>query len=398
MIVVMNNEATEPVDDLAAAYVEGLTLEQLATRFGVSPGTARNRVRAAGIALRPPGRRLTVARVKSRPSCGPMARTSQVHTGAGSWYRILNAATAAAAPTTAEIYVFDEIGLYGVSAAQFVTELRAVAADSIDLHLNSPGGDVYDGVAIYNAIRSNPANVTVYVDGLAASIASVIAMAGDKVVMAPTATMMIHDAWGLCVGNAADMRDMAGQLDMCSYSIATIYHDKAQQGVKTWRARMQDETWYSADEAVAAKLADSVQKFPARVSNALLSPDRFDLTRYKYQGRAHAPAPALAGHAPAVVAEPVVDLAALGLTEDMVSALGHALRGTGPWARNPAGRPRPTDVDQVAHRWAREADQLVQDAILATGVPFGDVPPELLRALERNALADLVAAHIGVPA
>src|SRR5690606_8034659 len=100
------------------------------------------------------------------------------------------------------------------------------------------------------------AHVTVIVDSLAASIASVIAMAGDRVVMAKNATMMIHDGHGLSIGNAADMREMADLLDKVSDNIASVYAERAGGDVAEWRERMRAETWYSADEAVSAGLAD----------------------------------------------------------------------------------------------------------------------------------------------
>lgn len=204
------------------------------------------------------------------------------------WYRIANHAETG----IAEIYIFDEIGWFGVSAADFVRELADVQAGRITLHLNSPGGDVFDGIAILSALRDHPATVTVKVDALAASIASVIAMAGDRVIMGRNSQLMIHEASGLCVGDSQDMAEMASMLDKVSDNIASVYHDRAGGGVKSWRKAMQAETWYSADEAVTAGLADEVAALPAKEeADALAAVAKWDLSVYQHAGRAEAPEP-----------------------------------------------------------------------------------------------------------
>src|SRR5262245_8969950 len=180
----------------------------------------------------------------------PVAKLRQ---GRTDWYRITNKADAA------EVYIYDEIGYWGTTAKDFVDELHAVTAPRIDLHINSPGGDVFDGVAIYQALKDHPAEVISQVDSLAASAASFIAMAGPRIVMTRNATMIIHDAFGIGIGNAADMRDRADRLDKVSENIADIYFQRAGGTVTAWRDAMRAETWYSADEAVAAGLADEVK-------------------------------------------------------------------------------------------------------------------------------------------
>lgn len=170
------------------------------------------------------------------------------------WYRIENLAGA----DSARIYLYDEIGLWGITAADFVRELEAIDAERIDLHINSPGGDVFDGVAIYNALRNHSSTVVTYIDGLAASAASFIAQAGTPVRVARNATMMIHDASGLCYGNAEDMLAMAELLEAASDNIADIYAQRSGT-VKQWRKAMRAETWYNnGAEAVEAGLADEV--------------------------------------------------------------------------------------------------------------------------------------------
>lgn len=158
--------------------------------------------------------------------------------------------------STVRIDLMDEIGFWGISAQDFVSELLAIDAGTIELHVNSPGGDVFDGVAIMNAIIDHPATVNVVVDGLAASAASYIALGGDHVKMNRGSQMMIHDALGMCVGNAADMEQMKGLLDRVSDTIAGLYAEKAGGDVDGWRDLMRAETWYSAAEAVTAGLVD----------------------------------------------------------------------------------------------------------------------------------------------
>jgi len=170
------------------------------------------------------------------------------------WYRISNKAE-----DTTLIDIYDEISWFGISAADFVKELRAVSTPKIELHINSPGGDVFDGVAIYNALRQHDAQVHVVIDSLAASAASFIAMAGDKITATATAMLMIHDAWGLVIGNAADMREMADLLDKHSDNIASIYAVRAGGDTASWREKMGEEIWYNADEAYKAGLVDEIE-------------------------------------------------------------------------------------------------------------------------------------------
>lgn len=163
-----------------------------------------------------------------------------------------------------DLYIYDAIfpddgwGGGGVGAAAFQEQLNAVKTATINLFLNSPGGLVHEGVTIYNALRQHPATVNVTVQGIAASIASVIAMSGDTVRMAGGSMMMIHQAYGMTLGNAADMRKMAEALDKMTDSIAGIYAQRSKKDVSHWRALMDEETWFSEQEAVSAGLADSV--------------------------------------------------------------------------------------------------------------------------------------------
>ena len=128
------------------------------------------------------------------------------------------------------------------------------------MRINSPGGSVFDGVAIYNALKRHDAAITVWIDGIAASIASMIAMAGDEVVMPENAMLMLHDPSGLVVGTAADMRGMAEALDRMKAGMVAAYRDKSGRDDAEIEALMRDETWLSAQEAVALGLADRVER------------------------------------------------------------------------------------------------------------------------------------------
>jgi ATP-dependent protease ClpP protease subunit len=160
--------------------------------------------------------------------------------------------------TTTALYIYDTIGGWdGITAKEVVGALAGATGDVV-VHINSGGGDMFEGVAIHNALKNYPGKITAHVDGVAASAASFICMAADTIVMEPNSSMMIHDGWGLCVGNAADMRETAELLDMLSDQIADMYALRTGGKAKDWRAKMATDTWYTAKEAVAAGLADEV--------------------------------------------------------------------------------------------------------------------------------------------
>lgn len=163
-----------------------------------------------------------------------------------------------AAGDEAVVRIYDEIWWLGVNAQDLVAELDAVTAPKMRVEINSPGGDVFDGIAIYNALRNHPAHVTTRIDGLAASIASVIAQAGDHRVMLGASQMMIHNAWGLAVGDTQDHADMAELLEQQDGVIAGIYAQRSGQSVDHFRALMSAETWLTTDAAVEHGLADEV--------------------------------------------------------------------------------------------------------------------------------------------
>lgn len=182
------------------------------------------------------------------------------------------------------VYLYDYIGGWdGITAKDVVSTVAGIRGD-VDLHINSGGGDIFEGTAIYNAFKNHNGRITTYVDGLAASAASFIAMVGDEVIVEDNATMMIHDGWGFTIGDEQDHLDAAGVLGKLSDTIAGMYAQKAGGTKDEWRKLMRQEVWYNADEAIAAKLAD-------RKASGTAVENRFDLSIFNYAGRNSAPDP-----------------------------------------------------------------------------------------------------------
>lgn len=185
-----------------------------------------------------------------------------------SWYKI------EAKAESSTVYIYDEIGLWGITAKDFISELDALKTGKITLRINSPGGDVFDGFAIFNAIKDHPAQVNTQVDGLAASIASIIAMAGDEITIASNAFFMVHNAWAFSLGNADDMRKMADTLDKIDTTIVKTYTERTGQTQRDIRQMMSDETWLNADEAVGLGFAD-------RIMSGSGAKAAFDLSQFR---------------------------------------------------------------------------------------------------------------------
>ena len=181
--------------------------------------------------------------------------TSATKTNNQSWYSIK-----AKANDTAEISIYDEIGFWGVTAQSFSKDLKALGNNlkQINLHIHSPGGDVFDGIAIYNLLKNHPANVTVYIDGLAASMASVIAMAGNEVIMPENAMMMIHKPWGIQGGDAEDMRKYADLLDKVENTLIPAYASKTGKTPEELAEMLSAETWLNGKECVEQGFADKL--------------------------------------------------------------------------------------------------------------------------------------------
>ena len=206
----------------------------------------------------------------------------------------------------AVLSIFDDIGAFGVSAKSFLNDLASAQGDSVRVEINSPGGDVFAGLAIYNGLRNSGKKVNVRVLGLAASAASLVAMAGDTIEMPENSFMMVHNPWGFAMGGASDMRDTADMLDKLGTSLASTYAKRTGKSAEEITALLDAETWMSAAEAVDAGFATAViSEVPVKAA--------FDLDRLPANVRAayasakaSAPAPA---PAPAPVPAPAPTLA-----------------------------------------------------------------------------------------
>ena len=190
-----------------------------------------------------------------------------------------------------KLLLYGEIG-WEVRAAEFVPAIDAVTDSHIDLHISSPGGDVFEALTIMNALKEHPATKTVYIDGLAASAASFIAVGiGGEVIMRPGAEMMIHNAQGGAWGDMNDMYAIIERLESSSATIADIYAAKTGTDAAQWRAAMDAETWFSADEALAAGLVDKVEAAGEGVDNRKLVGVSNIVRGCRYRRREDAPAP-----------------------------------------------------------------------------------------------------------
>ena len=198
----------------------------------------------------------------------------------------------AAAPKKAELYLYGEIGdasIWGdeVTPAAFQRDLAALGQiEQLDVFINSPGGSVFAGFTIYNILKRNEANITVHVDGIAASAASIVAMSGDRIIMPQNSTMMVHEAWGVGVGNKASLRELADMLDRVDGQLAGIYAARTGKDIDVISKWMQEEHWMSGDEALADGFCDEVE--PNKAIAACLTPEFF--AKYKHPPEALHPA------------------------------------------------------------------------------------------------------------
>lgn len=166
----------------------------------------------------------------------------------------------ALADNTAEVFFYGVIGDWDNSAEQLVEDLKSFEHGDITVRIHSWGGDAFDGLAIMNALRAHEGHVTCVVEGVCASAASVIAVGGaDTLIMRPNSELMIHDAWALVDGNADELTRLAGQLSKLSDEYAAVYARKAGGDPAVWREAMRLESWFTAEEAVMAGLADRVE-------------------------------------------------------------------------------------------------------------------------------------------
>jgi ATP-dependent Clp protease protease subunit len=196
----------------------------------------------------------------------PVATPAPAATG----YRVV-----ARSASNAEIYLYGTVGSDwfgdGVTAKQFSDDVKALGSvKNIDLHINSDGGDVFQGKTIYSILVDHPARITTRIDGLAASIASLIAMAGDEIVISEGGFVMIHNAWTFAMGDAAGLRKTADLLETVSGTILDTYVARTKGDRAKIQQMMDDETWMTGAEAVANGFADKMVenlKVAARIAH-----------------------------------------------------------------------------------------------------------------------------------
>lgn len=159
----------------------------------------------------------------------------------------------------ATIYLYDAIGAwFGISASEFVRELNGLKAKTIHLRINSPGGSVFEAEAIQTAIQQHAAKVIAHIDGLAASAATYIATAADEIEASDGAFWMVHNAWGVAIGDSAEMRSYADMMDKLNANIAQDYQRKTGKSAEQVKEWMDNETWFSAAEALDAGFVDRI--------------------------------------------------------------------------------------------------------------------------------------------
>lgn len=180
--------------------------------------------------------------------------------------------------SSVEILIYDDIGdgwMGGISANEFAKELAGFGkVTDINVRINSAGGSVFDGVAMYNTLLKHPANVVVDIDGLAASIASIVAMAGDEINMADNALMMIHAPWTVAGGNADALRDQADLLDKISDTLVSTYVKRTGLDSDKVESLVEAETWMTASEAKELGFIDNV-------TGELKMAAYYDLSKFK---------------------------------------------------------------------------------------------------------------------
>ncbi|MFI8593738.1 head maturation protease, ClpP-related [Microbacterium sp. NPDC078428] len=191
------------------------------------------------------------------------------------------APTARTEGTVATLRLYDPIdswgGYWGVSAKEFVGVIDELPEETTEIRLliNSPGGEVLEGIAIMNALRSHKARVVAVVEGVAASSASFIAASADELIMMRNSELYIHNAWGIVIGDAADLRAVADDLEQhFDRNIASVYAAKSGDSVEHWLAEMDKDRFLTAEQAVAEKLADRVEG----VGDAAAAKARFDMS------------------------------------------------------------------------------------------------------------------------
>ena len=191
------------------------------------------------------------------------------------------------ADETPTIYVYDEIGpswmgLVGADSMRLaLDDMRD--KKNIQVRVNSPGGDAFEGMTIYNLLKDHPAEIEIVIDGLAASAASIIAMAGNEIVMAKNAFLMIHNPWTYAAGEAKDLRKTADVLDKLKVSLSEVYANRSGLDIEEVNQMLDDETWFSAEEGIEKGMITSITenqtasaKFDPKIYNFKNAPEQIE--------------------------------------------------------------------------------------------------------------------------
>ena len=313
------------------------------------------------------------------------------------WFKFQAAATEGQSQT---VSIHDAIGDWGVSAKMFLDELRKVAAPEVNVEINSPGGDVFAGLAIYNGLRNSGKKVNVKVLGIAASAASLVAMAGDTIEMPENTFMMIHNPWTFAAGDADDLREQADLLDKIGYSLASTYARRTGKSAEEIQTLLAAETWFTAQEAVDAGFATAVT--PAFAAQASFDVDRLPenvrsvFALAKADAGAQAPAPDEAP-APAQTPEAPADEVPAPTHADQVQAVAAAY-GLQAYAALWALDPSVENLAAVKSR-AREAHEIkalcalaeqpdMADGLIRKGATLADARVAIFDALENASTND----------
>lgn len=185
------------------------------------------------------------------------------------WFDIQNKAK-----DTADVYIYSEVGGYDVNAKSFIDELKEIKDKNINVHINSLGGSVFDGLAIYNALKNHAHKVTTKVEGICASISSVIAMGGDTIEMSENSLLMIHNPFAMSGGDANELRKTANILDKIRNEIADIYASKSKHDAEHYINLMDVESWFNSKESLELGLINGITK-PISIQN------NYDISKFQ---------------------------------------------------------------------------------------------------------------------
>ena len=308
------------------------------------------------------------------------------------WYNLKKAE----ADKPGELSIFDDIGAYGVSAKNFLNDLRGIEADTVNLEINSPGGDLFAGLAIYNGLRASGKKINVKVLGLAASAASLVAMAGDTIEMPENTFMMVHKALTGTVANADGLREMAELLDKLDRGIVATYAKRTGKPEGEIAALLNAETWMTAQEAVDAGFATAV--IPALSVQASFDVERLP-ENVRTAFKAQAPEDGVPSQAsespesPATEASPTLQATFAETFVEQVQAIANAA-GLGQYAALWSADPALGKLDAVMTRasLAREVQALCvlakmpdkADQFIKAALPLDDVRAQIFAALEQD--------------